>query len=892
MPLAVYSLTFDNFQKCANMWAKIARQIIRYRVAIIIVLLGFTSVMLYQATGVKLMYGLPQMLPEDSQTIIDWRSFQDQFKEESTVFAIGIEKDLFHDVDVFNQWYRLGRDLSKVEGIDTVLSIGSAFNIIKDTSAKKFVIDPIVKGPIKTQQELDLLRDRYENLPFYKGLLYNSENNFSLMAISMSNERFNSTDRSVFFGEVLAMVEEFEQGNKVKIRYSGMPYIRENLSALVKKELGVLLMLTIIITIIILLVFFRSIKPVLISMTVVSLGVIWSLGLLNTLGYEITILTSLISPLVIVIGIPNCIYLINKFHSELNLHGNRAKALTRVVSRIGSATFMTNATTATGFLTFVFTESILLVEFGVVAFFSIMSLFVLSILVITITYSFLPVPDENKTEHLEKKWVVSLVDLFTHLVRNKRPLVYSVTVVIALISIVGLLQIQTSGNIVDDLPKNHKTVEDLHWFEKNFGGVVPFEIKVDAKKPRQITKSSILEGIEKTQNLFVDDPSFSKSISIVDALKFIKQAFYNGNPDRYELITSREKAFFSDYVENSSTDQGLLTAYLDSTQQYARISLQVADIGTIEMDSLLSYYSPQIDAIFNPKREKQDSLLAVIAKETDTEKADSIARNILKRNSPAKRIFTDLYSEGDTTKTVDLDSVSFAKNDQAITLMKQALNESYLGVSITGPSITFLEGTNYLVKNLFVSLSLAILIVALLMAAVFSSLRMIIISVVTNLIPLLFTAAIMGYFGINIKPSTILVFSIAFGISVDDTIHYLAKYRQELRLTNNDIGLSVQLALKETGVSMVYTSIILFFGFGVFAYSDFGGTQALGILVSLTLMVAMFANLILLPSFLMSFEKAMLTRWFKEPFLTLLDEEEDLELDDLDFRQEEDNTTL
>jgi hypothetical protein len=148
----------------------------------------------------------------------------------------------------------------------------------------------------------------------------------------------------------------------------------------------------------------------------------------------------------------------------------------------------------------------------------------------------------------------------------------------------------------------------------------------------------------------------------------------------------------------------------------------------------------------------------------------------------------------------------------------------------------------------------------------------------------------MGYFGINIKPSTILVFSVAFGISVDDTIHYLAKYRQELRLTGNDIGRSVHLALKETGVSMVYTSIILFFGFGVFASSDFGGTQALGILVSLTLLVAMFANLILLPSILMSFEKAMLTRWFQEPLLTLLDEEEDLELDDLDFRPQEETS--
>ena len=465
-----------------------------------------------------------------------------------------------------------------------------------------------------------------------------------------------------------------------------------------------------------------------------------------------------------------------------------------------------------------------------------------------------------------------------------RPLVYVLTACVVLVSINGMRLIETTGNIVDDLPKNHTVVNDLHWFETHFGGVVPFEIEIDTRKKRRVSQSKVLEEIEATQELFRKDPNFSKSISIVDAMKFIKQAYYNGDPERYELITSRERAFFSDYVDNSNADKNLLNAYVDSTQRYARINLQVADIGTIEMDSLLAKYHPRIDSIFNPKRRLQDSLLAIIGTSDDGHLVDSLSERILKRNSSANRVFkASLQSEG-SNATVDLDSIHFAGDTGMINALSRAVDSTYLGVLITGPSITFLEGTNYLVRNLFISLSIAILIVALLMAVVFSSLRMIIISVITNLIPLLFTAGIMGYFGINIKPSTILVFSVAFGISVDDTIHYLAKYRQELRLTNNDIGRSVHLALKETGVSMVYTSIILFFGFGVFASSDFGGTQALGILVSLTLMVAMFANLVLLPSFLMSFEKAMLTRWFQEPFLTLLDEEEDLELDDLDFR--------
>ena len=865
------------------MWAQLARLIIRYRLLIIAFLAVFTGVMAYQATGVRLSYVLPKMLPDESESLLAWNDFQSRFAEESSAFAIGIEKDLFHDVDLFNEWYRLGRRLSEIEGVDTILSVGSAFEIIKDTTNKKFVISPVVNGPVEDEEELEQLRQDYENLPFYKGLLYDPETNFSLMAISMNNDRFNSEDRSEFMESIISVVEDFESSNDVQLYYSGMPYIRDNISSLIKKELKLLLVLTIIITIVVLLLFFKSFKPVLISITVVGLGVIWGLGTLYTLGYEITILTSLISPLVIVIGIPNCIYLINKLHSELNIHGNKAKALVRVVSRIGSATFMTNVTTATGFLTFIFTESIILVEFGIVAFISIMFLFFLSILVITITYSYLPVQTGKRTEHLEKNWVRNLVNWFIHVVSFHRTPVYIVTSLVVITSFMGLFRIETTGNIVDDLPSNHKTVEDLFWFEKNFGGVVPFEIEIDSKKPKQISKTSILKAIDETQDLFGEDPNFSKAISIVDALKFIRQAFYNGNPDRYDLITSREKAFFKDYIDNADADQGLLNSYLDSTEQYARISLQVADIQTQEMDSLLEVYKPRVDAIFNPKRVKQDSILGVVKTSAAEAEVDSLSRYLLKRNSKAKKSFRRVLLEGDSSAVTSLDSIPFFENAEHVALLEKSLDEAYIGGTITGPSITFLEGTNYLVRNLFISLSIAIVIVAALMAAVFSSLRMIIVSVITNLIPLLFTAAVMGYFGIAIKPSTLLVFSIAFGISVDDTIHYLAKYRQELRLTHNDIGESVRLALKETGVSMVYTSIILFFGFSVFATSDFGGTQALGVLVSLTLLVAMFANLILLPSFLMSMEKAMLTRWFQEPYFTLLDEEEDLELDDLDF---------
>ena len=174
------------------------------------------------------------------------------------------------------------------------------------------------------------------------------------------------------------------------------------------------------------------------------------------------------------------------------------------------------------------------------------------------------------------------------------------------------------------------------------------------------------------------------------------------------------------------------------------------------------------------------------------------------------------------------------------------------------------------------SLALAIALIALFMAYLFRSFRMIVISLIPNLLPLVITAGVMGFVGVPIKPSTILVFSIAFGISVDDTIHFLAKYRQELTSNHWRIKKSVYAALRETGVSMFYTSIVLFFGFLVFTISSFGGTIALGGLVSVTLLFAMVSNLLLLPSLLLSFEKKISNKKvFKEPSMKILPPKEE-----------------
>ena len=794
------------------MWAHISRFILRYKLFLLISLLFATIFMANKAMQVQYSYEFLPLLPEDDPIYIEYQEFLGYFGQEGNVMVVGFQCDSLYQLEKYNAFYDLYGQLKEIEGVDQVVSILQARNMKKNEALKSFEFKPVTSQRYETQEEVDAVAKELASLPFYRKLFYNDKNKTHLMALTLNKQLLDNESRIDLILSIEDVINPFAEQIGVDIHYSGLPYIRTKSTVKTKAEVEMFIFLAMGVTAFIMLLFFRSFSAMFYSMLVVGIGVVWAIGTLVLLGFKITILTALIPPLIIVIGIPNCIFLLNKYHNEFKLHGNKIKAMTRVIQKVGNATFMTNATTAAGFATFVITQTQMLVEFGIVASINILLVFFISLIIIPSIYSFLPTPKERHLSHLERTWMNKLSAWMEKVVLNHRNIVYFSTVLLLVFAFYGVSKIETTGNIVDDIPKDDPIAVDLDFFERNFAGVMPFEVMVNTHKNNGVSKSSTLKRIQKLENVLAEYPEISSTSSIADLAKFSKQAYYNGNPDYYSLPSSQEKNFILKYAKNTLGDSAdIFNSFIDSTKSVARISARMKDIGTKQMRALRDSIKPKIDVIFNP--EKYD-------------------------------------------------------------------------VSITGTSVLFLEGTTYLVKNLFSSLLLAISLIAILMAWMFSSSRMVVVSLLPNLIPLVLTGALMGYFNISIKPSTILVFSIAFGISIDDTIHFLAKYRQELKANHWNIRLAVINALKETGVSMFYTSIVLFFGFSIFIASDFGGTVALGLLVSVTLLFAMMANLLLLPSLLLSLERMITTRSFREPLIDILDEEEDIELDALKIRKE------
>ena len=792
------------------MWIRVSRIILRNKILLLTILSLLTIFLGYHARTVEMSYEYASMLPKKDKAYQDNLKFIEVFGEEGNLIIIGIQDSTFFEYEKFQKWRTLCNDISKVEGIENLLSVSNSYNLIKNTEKKQFEIALVFPDTITNQLELNQAKDNFRKLPFYRKLLYNDESNTYLLAITVNKDKMLSKEREKMVRAIQKIGKQFEKDENVKLHYSGLPYIRVVTAIIIRSELYLFSVLALAICIIVLFLFFRSFKAVFFPVLVVLIGVVWSLGTLGLLGYKITVLSGMIPSLLIVIGIPNSIYMMNKFHHEFVQHGNKVKALQRVIVKIGNATFLTNLTTAMGFATFIIVKSDLLKQFGIVASLNILGLFVLSLILIPVIFSFIKTPTQKQVKHLEYKLVSHIIDWFINITEKYRKWVYISTAVILVLGVVGVSLMKTSGYVVDDIPKSNPIYVDLKFFENNFEGIMPMEIMIDTKKPGGAMQLSTFQKIDELENKLANYNELSSSTSILNLLKFSKQAFYNGSEDYYSLPNNREKNFILQYATGGEEKAEMLHSFIDSTRQYTRISIRVKDVGVTRMEELYTSFQNDIDSVFNP---------------------------------------------------ADYD------------------------VTVTGTSITVFKGTNYLLRNLFSSLALAIFLISLIMALMFSSWRMVLMSLTPNIIPLIFTAAIMGFTGIPIKASTILVFSIAFGISVDNTIHFLAKYRQELKVTGWDIKRSVILALKETGVSMLYTSVVLFFGFGIFAVSSFGGTRAMGILVSLTLVVAVISNLVLLPTLLFSLDRRTTTLAFKEPLLHIYDEEIDIELEDLEIAQ-------
>jgi predicted RND superfamily exporter protein len=764
------------------MWHSLGKGILRYGYLWLVVLAAITGFLGWKASKVKLSYEFAKAIPADNPRLQEYQAFRQQFGDDGNLLVIGFQTDKLFDSAIFNDYKGLHNRLKKVPGAEEILSVPLAINLLRDETSEKLKALPIFPNdPQLSQAQIDSGRAVFLGLPFYRGLLYNPQTKAYLMGMKINSTLLNSPRRTAIVGEVSNAVQAFAQKHGLEPRLSGLPYIRTVVSDRIQKEMRFFLVGSLVLSAFILLLFFRSFSAMLLSLGVVLIGVIWSVGTMELFGYKITLLTALIPPLVVVIGIPNCIYFLNKYHTTYRETGEKQTAILQMISKMGIVTLFCNIAAAIGFAVFALTESAILKEFGLVAGINIMLLFFISLILIPVVLNMLPVPKPRHIRYLDNRWLQQALDRIEIWSVGHRQLIYITTLVIVAISVAGILRLKSVGFIVDDLPKEDKIYTDLKFFEQNFKGVMPLEIVVDTKKKMGVTRNlKNLVKIDSLTQYLAAKPYMGRPLTITEGLKFAKQAFFEGDSAYYSMPGDNDLIALRPYLAGNTGGTGqsfsrLLTTFMDSNRQQARISVSMMDIGSERLPLVLDTIQQQAIRVFDTANYK---------------------------------------------------------------------------LQFTGSSVTFLEGSRFIIAGLKESIFWAFLLIALSMLYLFRSVRILICSLLPNIIPLAVTAGVMGWVGVPLKPSTVLVFSVALGIAVDITIRFLVNFKQHLKGNTASIQEQVIATLHATGLSIVYTSVVLTAGFVIFCFSGFGGTKALGWLTSLTLITATLANLVLLPALL------------------------------------------
>ncbi len=763
------------------MWSKLIHYIYKFKTPLFILLIIATVGMAFFAKDISLSYAFDKIIPKNHPKYIEYEQFIDQYGEDGNILLAAVQTDRFYEKDFLQDWYELGQSLEKVEAVQNILSPVHAYKLGKDTLEKRFFIEKILKKTPDSPEAATAFQKEFRQFPFYKNLLYNDSTKVYLMAIAINPKVLDTKARNPVVANILKLLDEFGAKQKVDLHYSGLPYLRVFRTTAVTKEIRIFTILSVIFALGILILLFRSLKVIIFPLFVFGIGLIGSIGLIVLMGFKMNILTGLIPPIIVIISIPNCVYLLNRYIQELKEKDDREAAILSALNYVGWNIFFANLTTAIGFSVFAFMESNILKEFGLVSGCSIALLFLSSIICIPFLLSVLP-KNWLSSETKAPQWISGLLDRIIQLVVHHKGKVQIIVFLFAALTTLGIIQLEAKGYIFDDVSKDSPVYKDLKFFEQHFKGVLPLDIIISLNKKKAITKQSNLKRIDKLNAKLAEHPLLSRPLSITDGIKFMRQGFFNGNDQDYKLPTKLEQGFLFKYLANSrfEGDTKVLSSFTDSTQSVARISMQMADVGSQDFPKVLAEIQEKVEKVFPPKKYK---------------------------------------------------------------------------TTYTGTSLIAIEGYNYLVNGLITSVLLAFLLITIVVVLLFRDLKMLLIALIPNVIPLMTTAAMMGLAGITLKPSTVLIFSVAFGISVDFTIHFLTKYRQERQKEQATTITALHTAIQETGLSMLYTAIILFFGFIIFSASEFQGTFYLGLLTSFTIIIALFANLVLLPSLLLQFYK-------------------------------------
>ena len=727
----------------------------------------------YSSSKLEFDYDFEKFFPQEDNDLAFYEDYREKFENDNDFILLGFA----NEGGVFEQEF-----LEKIESFTVKLrTLPHLREVVSPLEMSYFELSPggmgFKKSPIfhvDDPEQYAADRERLENSIEPVAEMVNLENN-SLIVVIKNKQLINKEDSDELATALQDLIDE--EGFK-EIHMMGKIMGQQEYIAVMKVEFLTFASISIFVLIVFLIIAYRALWGILIPLATVLLAVIGSLGFMQLSGTPLNMMTTLLPVIMLVVGMSDVVHLVSKYLEEIRYCRTKTVAIKNMLKKVGVATLLTSLTTALGFVTLIGVGMEPIQDFGIFTAVGVILAFVLSILFIPSIFLNIKKPKITDSTKVQNAWERGLGKFFIRLCRNQKTVLVAYTI-LTIICILGASRIQFDYFLMQDLGEDQPLMQDLRYFQKQFGGIRPFEMAIIPAEGKEVTDFDVIRETEKLEQYLDNEYGVNQMISPTVPFKFANKTLRNGR-DEYYKIPENEKRF--DYLKRQMVK-------FESREEFQQIVSADKRVG---------------------------------------------------------RVFGRMIDPG-SRKMLQL-------NDSLAVFYQNNIDSSVLSYKLTGTPVIIDEAGRHVSENIVIGLLFAFLLIGISMAVLFKSIKMGLISLVPNMFPILLTAGYIGFAGIDLNMSTAIVFTIAFGIAVDDTIHFLSRYRQEMGHGRTNL-FALRRTFISTGKAIIITSIILLGGFGSLIFSNFLSTFYIGLFVSMTLVFAVVTDLTLLPMMLLKKKK-------------------------------------
>ncbi|MCW3077543.1 MAG: rane protein [Bacteroidetes bacterium] len=721
----------------------------------------FSFFCIYKIQFLKFDYDFEAFFPNEDNELEVYNNYRNTFEHDNEFALVAVE----NNAGIFKKPFLLR--------VDSLTKALSELNYIQKVTSPTNLKTISLGGLLPTQ----LRTLHFEDESLYKDdslLIYQSPhligsffpvNAKSLTIYIKTEEALKKRQSDSLAKSIEAVINKFKFD---EVHYVGRVFAQNVYLENLKREFGIFLALSFVVVVLFLWFSFKSFYGIIVPVSIVLISIIWTLGLMSLFGKPIDLMTVMLPTMIFIAGMSDVVHFFSKYFEELARGTQKDKIYKLILKEVGFPTFLTLVTTVVGFLSLLFSSIRPIREFGIYTSIGVVIAFILSYTLLPALLYFFT-PKKLVTVHNQNNRTYNLMRTGLFWIFRNQKTILVITSIVLIFSVIGIFKIRVNNILLEDLSEKVKIKQDFNFFDKNYSGVRPLEIKVTLK--------------DTSKNIW--DYKVIKELDKVD--EFIKKEYSAG--------------------------------FLISP------SSLIKTIYSLSNEHKTKSFPEQED--FEP-----------ISKELIANKNNRDIKHIITPNGAIARI---------SAKIRDMGSIKVSEhNQQLISFINNHVDTTLLRFEITGAAHLVDRNNEYMVNNMTQGFIFSLIVIAILTFFLHRSWRMVLVFIIPNVIPLLIIGGIMGFAGIELKAATSLVFSIAFGIATDDTIHFISRLKIEL-----GYGKSLMYAFKrtyfETGKPIILTTFILLGGFMSLMISDFQSTFYFGFLICITVVVAVLADIFLLP---------------------------------------------